>query len=1014
MNRIAVVALALMLPAFLGWGQEAGRLSAPDQAKISSISPSVEMTAEAQGFFDPAVASQAGQWNPTITEVHKPLPSQPNEDEEYRIKTQEKLEKIRQNPQGWPDTEGVSRNMASAPIVGNEWENLGAGGWVPPDNAGAISASGYIVSAKNSQIGYYDIDGNASAEWSLADFFSPIYGTDNFVYDPRVEYSNYHNKWIVVALGGASQSNTNVLVAFSKTSNPNDGFWMYSFGGDLCDNGDVWFDYPKIAVSAEELFITGNLFNDAENFQGATTYQIELADAWTGGTISYVTYCNIDNAGLFGGSAFSIVPLGMAWTATSPGIVMVAENGGSLTYYYIDNSIGNNPSLNTYSVNGEPSASSGGGVAQQGTTQLLDGGGTRLRDGFYYDGVIHLVHNVEGNDGFWKIRYTQIDFSSGDATAANDWGIDGYDYNYPCIDPWGATGASWDGSVIIGFLRSATNIYPQFRAVRYNGSYTGSFLLKSGESPIQNERWGDYIDGAVRENQGQAEVWLFGQYGKSNAYGNWAAQLVEALFGCTDPTACNYDPSATDNDGSCTYDECTGCMDPTACNYDASATIEGPCSYPGCTQFGACNYSTSAGCDDGSCCFDNCIELTMTDAFGDGWNGATYTLTDTNGDVVATGTMEDGDEESVSLPCLEDGCYDFTVTDGTFPGEIGWTLAYDPFLILIGADYTIASGGAPDSQSITVGDGGDDGGCTDASACNYDASAICENGTCCYSNCLTIDMTDTYGDGWNGNIYEIVDLSSSAIVATGTLEDGLSGMAIECLDAGCYEFRINTENGFWLQEVGWSIDGADQSGLSGDVDAVASFSIGGGAGETGCTDPTACNFDSDALCDDGSCCYGNCGTLLMFDSYGDGWNGSMFRVIASDGSLEFETTLGTGSEGLATLCLDDGCYTIDVSGNTWPEEVSWLLNMNPSAFSVVGGGAPENGIVFEVNSSGCFAGCTYADATNYDSEAIVDDGTCLFEAGCNECEGDFDGNGTINTSDLLVFLSLFGTECDTP
>ena len=94
MNRIAVVALTLMLPAFLGWGQEAGRLSAPDQAKISSISPSAEMTAEAQGFFDPAVASQAGQWNPTITEVHKPLPSQPNEDEEYRIKTQEELEKI--------------------------------------------------------------------------------------------------------------------------------------------------------------------------------------------------------------------------------------------------------------------------------------------------------------------------------------------------------------------------------------------------------------------------------------------------------------------------------------------------------------------------------------------------------------------------------------------------------------------------------------------------------------------------------------------------------------------------------------------------------------------------------------------------------------------------------------------------------------------------------------------------------------------------------------------------------
>lgn len=1012
MKRFLTLCIPCTLFMFHGLSQESTRLISPQQEKTSSISPSGEMTIEAQGFFDPAIAREAGQWNPTITKVHQPMPSQPNGDEENFLKTQEKLEKIRQNPQGWPDTEGVSRNMASAPIVGNEWENLGGGGWSPPDNAGAISGSGYIVSAKNSQIGYYDINGNPAGEWSLADFFSPVYGTDNFVYDPRVEYSNYHNKWVVVALGGASQANSNVLVAFSKTSNPNDGFWMYSFDGDLCDNGDVWFDYPKIAVSTEELYISGNLFNDAGSSQQAVVYQIELADAWTGGTISYNWYCNIENAS--GGSAFSIVPLGMAWTATTPGITMVSQNSGALTYYYITNSIGNSPSLETFSVSGEGSASSAGNVAQLGSTQLIDGGGTRLRDGFYYDGTIHLVHQVEGNDGFWKIRYTQIDYSTGDATVADNFGLDGYDYNYPSIDPWGATGATWDGSVIIGFLRSATNLYPQFRFVRHDGSWGGSVLLKSGVSPIENNRWGDYIDGAVRENQGQAEVWLFGQFGQGNAYGNWTAQLVESLFGCTDPTACNYDATATDDDGSCTFDECTGCTDPTACNYDADATIDGPCTYPGCTQFGACNYSFMAGCDDGSCCFDNCIRLTMTDLYGDGWNGATYTLTDTNGDVVASGTMADGSEEVVSLPCIEDGCYDFSITEGTFPEEIGWTLEYTPVLILIGADYTIATGGGPDSQSITVGDGGADGGCTDASACNYDASAICENGTCCYSNCLTINMTDTYGDGWNGNIYEIVDLSSEAVVASGTLEDGTNGIATKCLDAGCYEIRINSENGYWLQEVGWNLEGADQTGIEGDVDTVASFSVGGGAGETGCTDPTACNFIADALCDDGSCCYSNCGTLLMFDSYGDGWNGSVLRIVAADGSLAFETTLGTGSEGSASLCLDDGCYTIDVSGNTWPEEVSWLLNMNPSALSVVGGGAPENGIIFELNNSGCFAGCTYLDATNYDNLAAVDDGSCLFEAGCTECAGDFDGNGTINTSDLLTFLSIFGTDCDTP
>lgn len=40
--------------------------------------------------------------------------------------------------------------------------------------------------------------------------------------------------------------------------------------------------------------------------------------------------------------------------------------------------------------------------------------------------------------------------------------------------------------------------------------------------------------------------------------------------GCTDPTADNFDPDATWDDGSCTY-TILGCTDPTACNYDQTA-----------------------------------------------------------------------------------------------------------------------------------------------------------------------------------------------------------------------------------------------------------------------------------------------------------------------------------------------------------------------------------------------------------------------------------------------------------
>jgi hypothetical protein len=46
------------------------------------------------------------------------------------------------------------------------------------------------------------------------------------------------------------------------------------------------------------------------------------------------------------------------------------------------------------------------------------------------------------------------------------------------------------------------------------------------------------------------------------------------LAGCTDEFACNYDPAATIDDGSCDMTSCYGCTDPAAVNYDASATMD--------------------------------------------------------------------------------------------------------------------------------------------------------------------------------------------------------------------------------------------------------------------------------------------------------------------------------------------------------------------------------------------------------------------------------------------------------
>lgn len=51
-----------------------------------------------------------------------------------------------------------------------------------------------------------------------------------------------------------------------------------------------------------------------------------------------------------------------------------------------------------------------------------------------------------------------------------------------------------------------------------------------------------------------------------------------------------------------------------------------------------------------------------------------------------------------------------------------------------------------------------------------------------------------------------------------------------------------------------------------------------------------------------------------------------------------------------------------------------------------------------------FYGCTNCVAPNFDPSATADDGSCI-----TSCNGDFDFNGTVNVTDLLVFMSDFGT-----
>jgi hypothetical protein len=380
-----------------------------------------------------------------------------------------------------------------------------------------------------------------------------------------------------------------------------------------------------------------------------------------------------------------------------------------------------------------------------------------------------------------------------------------------------------------------------------------------------------------------------------------------------------------------------------------------------------------------------CYDMNMYDSYGDGWNGGTYSIVDqTSGQIYASGGL---------------------VSGSTASDNVCW--------------------------------GGVTAGCTDSTATNYDPLAGVDDGSCtypCLDNEITLNMIDSYGDGWNGN-YFVLTNSAGTVVMNSTIVSGSSGSELACLPDDCY--TISWINGSYMTEVSWNITDASGAVLaSGGAPGSGLLDLGGLCA-LGCTDPGASNYDPLANVDDGSCTYANCSnvTLSMVDSYGDGWNGNVFEMSNSAGIVVMSSTLATGLTGVDSACIADDCYTITCGGGSWAAEVSWTLIDDATGNVLASGGSPYTGAaiclpavfgcmdMFADNydslatiSSGClYTGCTDAMATNYCASCNVNDpASCVYPVAnsldfCDNFEANnLSANGwtTITGSEAGQFIGL--------
>lgn len=86
------------------------------------------------------------------------------------------------------------------------------------------------------------------------------------------------------------------------------------------------------------------------------------------------------------------------------------------------------------------------------------------------------------------------------------------------------------------------------------------------------------------------------------------------------------------------------------------------------------------------------------------------------------------------------------------------------------------------------------------------------------------------------------------------------------------------------------------------------------------------------------------------------------------------------------------------------DELVISLELTPSSCSSGNFEATLSNFRLEVD---CVYGCTYPSASNFDPAAMVDDGSCAI-AVC-EPTPDLNGDGVVNTADLIELLSLFGS-----
>ena len=330
--------------------------------------------------------------------------------------------------------------------------------------------------------------------------------------------------------------------------------------------------------------------------------------------------------------------------------------------------------------------------------------------------------------------------------------------------------------------------------------------------------------------------------------------------GCTDSGYEEFNPLANTDDGSCSVLACTGTI--VAVDYTSSwwgsenAWSIDSAGVEILSGEGEGSYSVSFTSDEVCMLEDICYNVNMTDSYGDGWVSNTLSI----GSVVYSGSGS----SSTETFSLNDACAVLGCTNPT-------------------ADNYNADADEDDGSCIFYG-------CNNPIADNYDSNATDDDGSCvfpCEEGLSQVDLLVTT-DAYSSQIdYSISSTDGQSYDVDLTNNNNTTVVERYCFENGSdVSFQLN-ESAYGIILGGYQIYVCEElEFVNFDVNEAGSYTeeFMVACGEiTGCTNSLACNFNSLATQDDGSCSIPGCTDNNYIEYFNQG-----FEAGCEDGSCSIE------------------------------------------------------------------------------------------------------------------------------